>query len=181
VGPLRVIEEKGPRDGVKHGRGSSADCTTFELGVVLDAYVCEYRNFRAAKPGNASVRTGGKPGLFGGHLRPARHQERAYLGLIVHATRIRPCRLLWGALLVHPWIESPPRDGSHVDWIKTYRRYAQGKVFNPALSRWKTPLNLPRKDVMTVIAIVGAGAGPGVAITRRFGTEGFAVVLKGSK
>ena len=34
---------------------------------------------------------------------------------------------------------------------------------------------------MTVIAIVGAGAGPGVAITRRSGTEGFTVALKGSK
>jgi hypothetical protein len=33
---------------------------------------------------------------------------------------------------------------------------------------------------MTVIAILCAGAGPGVAITDRFGTEGFTIVFKGS-
>jgi hypothetical protein len=107
VGPLRVIEEQRAGDRVKHGRGSAADSAPFELGVVLDADVCEYRNLRAAKPGNASVRPGGKSGLFGRDLRAALHQELAYLGFIVHATRIRPSGLRWGPLPVHPLTETP--------------------------------------------------------------------------
>jgi len=71
VGPFSVVEEKGTGDGVKHRRRGSADSTTFQLGVVLDADVSKGCNFGAAKSGNASVRPGGKSGLFGAHLRAA--------------------------------------------------------------------------------------------------------------
>ena len=49
---------------------------------------------------------------------------------------------------------------------------------SPGMSRWNTSALSHLEPSMTSIAIIGAGAGLGAAVARRFGTEGFTGVLK---
>lgn len=48
---------------------------------------------------------------------------------------------------------------------------------SPGMSRWNTSASSRLEPAMTSIAIIGAGAGLGAAVARRFGTEGFTVGL----
>jgi short-subunit dehydrogenase len=48
---------------------------------------------------------------------------------------------------------------------------------SPGMSRWNTSASSRLEPSMTSFAIIGARAGLGAAVARRFGTEGFTVGL----
>ena len=79
-----VVELQGPGECVEHRWRHPAEEAAFQFGVVLDADPGQRGDLAAAQPRDAALPDVGQAGLLRGDLGPAREQELADLGAVVH-------------------------------------------------------------------------------------------------